>query len=129
MSDESRFPFNPGESSTRTVSYALFPESREIHVGGASSSRRCPDIKELTDRLVRQFGLGERPTDRWWFYRQVALSIIEAGPAALKIVEATAAMAQRKDCPDRWFCKVVKAELTRLNMWSEPCQLGFPGLD
>lgn len=81
-----------------------------------------PDDREsdLTEKLIRAFGSGDRPHLRERFYRQCHQSVIRHGGGALAELRRAALDARKAADPGRYFVVAAKRRLVNAGMWIGP---------
>lgn len=74
--------------------------------------RASYDAKDLVRRLQTRFGFGSDRERRAELYKRIALTIVEHGEAAYRVVSGVATDASRARMPDRYFCSAVVRRLS-----------------
>jgi|COG998Drversion2_1049125.scaffolds.fasta_scaffold07004_1 hypothetical protein len=76
--------------------------------------------KTIAQRLEKLYGTGDNPQLRRKLYVRIQSATIEHGPDCYDVVLACVKAASLAECPDRYFCCSVTAEMKSLGYWELP---------
>lgn len=78
------------------------------------------DMEHIAERLVKKFGLGTRPELRKALYERLEKLVAEEGECAYLVIASTAADAEGKENPGRYFAHVVMIRLVERGVLPAP---------
>lgn len=94
------------------------------HISTSGRGGSCPAdpiaTATIVERLVRKFGLGDRPDCRRKFYGRIAEMASKYGQQVLDLVSVAAAQASSARQPGRYFCACVKVLAAERGLSFEP---------